>query len=181
MEQPHRYCTNCGQELLQEDRFCAGCGRAVHATAHVPTLEADVPVPPLPSQAEDVTRPPQAAEQATAPPSQTQWRPLRIWTQFKWQIFLFVGSVIVASLLSADADPNAANAAENAGFIVGGAIIGGVGLLLNYLPLWLVLAGMVYLIARLLSKKPPFLHVFFDWWVTIVVVISILLSGLLSL
>lgn len=116
-----------------------------------------------------------------APPPQTQQRPLGIWNQFKWQILLFFGSVIVASLLSADADPNAASAAENAGFIVGGAIIGEVGLLLNYLPLWLVLAGVVYLIARLLSKKPPFLRVFFDWWVTIVVVIPILLSGLLSL
>ena len=181
MEQPHRYCSNCGQELLQEDRFCAGCGRAVHATAHVPTPEADVPVPPPPPQAENVTRPPQTAERAASPPSQPQQRHSGIWGQFKWQILLFFGSVIVASLLSADANPNAASAAENAGFIIGGTIVNGGSLLLNYVPIWLALGGLVYVIARLLGKKPPFLRVVFDWWVTIVVVVPILLSGLLLL
>jgi hypothetical protein len=43
-----RYCRNCGHELRQDDRFCPGCGRAVHETAHVPTPEADVDVPPPP-------------------------------------------------------------------------------------------------------------------------------------
>src|SRR5215211_6608185 len=46
-----RYCRNCGQELQPEDRFCGNCGRPVHATAHVPTLEADVSVPPQAPQA----------------------------------------------------------------------------------------------------------------------------------
>jgi zinc ribbon protein len=32
-----RYCSNCGQELRDEDRFCPSCGSAVHETAHVPT------------------------------------------------------------------------------------------------------------------------------------------------
>lgn len=41
-----RYCRYCGHELRPDDRFCTGCGRAVHATAHVPTSEADVPAPP---------------------------------------------------------------------------------------------------------------------------------------
>jgi hypothetical protein len=96
-------------------------------------------------------------------------------------MLLFFGSVVVASFLSADVDTNAANAAEGAGYVVGGAIAGAIVLLLNYVPLWLVLAGVVYLIARWLGKKPPFLRVFFDWWVTIVVVIPILLSGVLTL
>jgi hypothetical protein len=41
-----RYCSNCGQELRPEDRYCSNCGKPVH----VPTPEADVPVPP-PQQA----------------------------------------------------------------------------------------------------------------------------------
>ena len=43
-----RYCRNCGHELGSEDRFCPNCGRAASETAHVPTPEADVPVPPPP-------------------------------------------------------------------------------------------------------------------------------------
>jgi hypothetical protein len=46
-----RYCSNCGQELRAGGGFCPGCGRPLHETAHVPTPEADVPVPPLPAQA----------------------------------------------------------------------------------------------------------------------------------
>ena len=56
-----RYCRNCGQELQPEDQFCRNCGRPVHATAHVPAPEADVPVPP-PPQAEDRSAPPQAPQ-----------------------------------------------------------------------------------------------------------------------
>lgn len=43
-----RYCRNCGQELGQEVRFCPNCGQPVQETAHVPTPEANVPVPPPP-------------------------------------------------------------------------------------------------------------------------------------
>ena len=59
-ETPARYCSNCGQELSPEDRFCPTCGRPVHRTAHVPTPEADAPVPPSPQQAQR-TAPPQAS------------------------------------------------------------------------------------------------------------------------
>ena len=49
-EAPERYCSACGQELRPEDLFCSNCGKPVHLTAHIPTPEADVPVPP-PQQA----------------------------------------------------------------------------------------------------------------------------------
>lgn len=47
-----RSCGNCGQELSDDARFCPSCGRPVHEVAHVPTLEAEVAVPPLPDQQE---------------------------------------------------------------------------------------------------------------------------------
>jgi len=59
-----RYCKNCGQELQPDDRFCPNCGRPAHTTAHVPTPEADAPVPP---QAEAGSQPPRTTEQATPP------------------------------------------------------------------------------------------------------------------
>jgi predicted amidophosphoribosyltransferase len=58
-----RYCSNCGHELSDDTRFCPECGRPVHETAHVPTPEADIPVPPPPGQ--------QQAGDAAPPPQQT--------------------------------------------------------------------------------------------------------------
>jgi hypothetical protein len=49
-ETPDRFCKNCGHELRPEDQFCPNCGTPVHRAAHVPTPEADVPVPPPPGQ-----------------------------------------------------------------------------------------------------------------------------------
>jgi uncharacterized membrane protein YgcG len=51
-EVQQRYCGNCGHELSPENRFCPSCGRPVHRTAHVPTPEANAPVPPPPQQAQ---------------------------------------------------------------------------------------------------------------------------------
>jgi len=48
VEQPERYCRNCGRELRPEDQFCSNCGMPVHRGARVPTPHADRPVPPLP-------------------------------------------------------------------------------------------------------------------------------------
>jgi hypothetical protein len=62
-----RYCRNCRHELAEDDRFCPKCGRPVHETAHVPTPEADVPVPPAPQQ--------QAWETGTPPPQKTNALP----------------------------------------------------------------------------------------------------------
>lgn len=45
-----RYCTNCGNELGPDDVFCASCGKPAHETAAVSTPQADVDVPPLPTQ-----------------------------------------------------------------------------------------------------------------------------------
>ena len=41
-----RYCRNCGHQLGLEERSCPMCGRDAHETAHVPTSEANVLVPP---------------------------------------------------------------------------------------------------------------------------------------
>jgi zinc-ribbon domain len=60
-EVPQRYCGNCGHELSPENRFCPSCGRPVHRTAHVPTPEANAPVPPPPQQAQRTAPPPQAS------------------------------------------------------------------------------------------------------------------------
>jgi hypothetical protein len=55
-----RYCRNCGAELAEDDQFCSNCGTPVHRAAHVPTPEADRPVPP----------PPQAGGTGAAAPEQ---------------------------------------------------------------------------------------------------------------
>jgi hypothetical protein len=56
VEQPERYCSNCGHELKPEDQFCSNCGMPVHRAARVPTPEADRPVPPLPPPTQQVGR-----------------------------------------------------------------------------------------------------------------------------
>ncbi len=61
-----RYCRNCGHELGSEDRFCSNCGRAASETAHVPTPEADVPVPPPPVTQQAGAGPQDATEERTS-------------------------------------------------------------------------------------------------------------------
>jgi len=56
VEQPERYCSNCGHELNPEDQFCSNCGMPVHRAARVPTPMADRPVPPLPPPTREVGR-----------------------------------------------------------------------------------------------------------------------------
>jgi hypothetical protein len=56
VEQPERFCSNCGHELNPEDQFCSNCGMPVHRAARVPTPEADRPVPPLPPPTREVSR-----------------------------------------------------------------------------------------------------------------------------
>jgi hypothetical protein len=69
VEQPDRYCRNCGHELKPEDRFCPNCGRPVHEVAHVPTPEAEVPVPPAPQA---------GGTGGAAAPQQAPQKPVRI-------------------------------------------------------------------------------------------------------
>jgi hypothetical protein len=47
-----RYCKNCGQELPEDGRFCPNCAIPIQEVAHVPTPEADRPVPRFPPAAE---------------------------------------------------------------------------------------------------------------------------------
>jgi zinc-ribbon domain/LmeA-like phospholipid-binding len=56
VEQPERYCSNCGHELKPEDQFCSNCGMPVHRTARVPTPNADRAVPPLPPPTQELGR-----------------------------------------------------------------------------------------------------------------------------
>jgi hypothetical protein len=56
VDQPERYCSNCGHELKPEDQFCSNCGMPVHRAARVPTPEADRLVPPLPPPTQEVGR-----------------------------------------------------------------------------------------------------------------------------
>ena len=68
-----RYCTNCGQELTDDSRFCPSCGRPVHETAQVPTPEADVNVPPPPEQTAGTGAPQTAAAPQAAPQQRRGW------------------------------------------------------------------------------------------------------------
>jgi LmeA-like phospholipid-binding/zinc-ribbon domain len=56
VEQPERYCSNCGHALEPEDQFCSNCGMPVHRAARVPTPKADRPVPPPPPPTREVGR-----------------------------------------------------------------------------------------------------------------------------
>jgi zinc-ribbon domain len=102
-ETPVRYCSNCGHELSPEDQFCSNCGQPVHRAAHVPTPDADVPVPP----------PPQAGGAGAAAPEQqpTQqagWgRRHPILTGCLGVIGLFVLVIILAAALSGGGDETA--------------------------------------------------------------------------
>jgi hypothetical protein len=72
-----RYCRNCGNEINPDDRFCSNCGRPVHQAAHVPTPEADVPVPPPPPQQTRSTVPPPPQQQTGTPAQEpTRSRPI---------------------------------------------------------------------------------------------------------
>jgi uncharacterized membrane protein len=88
----NRYCRNCGHELGMEDRFCPNCGQPAHETAHVPTPDADVEVPPQGGQP-SVGPAPQQAE--TPPQQQGSWVGRGIGGGFGASIGWTLGSCLV--------------------------------------------------------------------------------------
>jgi hypothetical protein len=56
VEQPERFCSNCGHKLMPEDQFCSNCGMPVHRSARVPTSNADREVPPPPPPTQELGR-----------------------------------------------------------------------------------------------------------------------------
>src|SRR5215207_10080771 len=93
-----RYCRNCGHELAEDDRFCPNCGRPVHEAAHVPTPEADVPVPP----------PPQRAAEETSQPTGT-------WKWFPLVAFLVLATLFVIAGLGSQGDGGGENSGGERG------------------------------------------------------------------
>lgn len=184
MEQRDRYCRNCGQRLLREDRFCAGCGRSVVATAFVPTPEADVSVPPLTTPDEGSVSTPehQPTSLSRFRDHERQSHQPGLWNQIKRPVFWFVGSLIVAGVMSAAADSMAGGpgmtGAETVGFFLGEVIFQEVTKFVAFGTLLLGLGGFFYVFALLLGKRPHFLQVLFDWQLMVVIVILVLLSGL---
>jgi hypothetical protein len=109
----NRYCRNCGHELAEDDRFCPNCGTPIQEAAHVPTPEADVPVPPPPGQ--------QQAGEAAPPPQQAQAAPRRRSTASKILIgcaglfvvlVLFVGCLAVLAGGGGDQQPAGSGSEE---------------------------------------------------------------------
>jgi hypothetical protein len=96
---------------------------------------------------------------------------------------LFLGGVFVTSFLFTVTDPvtKSGSLVESVAFVIGFTLGEFFGTLLYFVPAWLALGGLVYLVARLLGRKPRFFRAVFDWWVTLAVAIPILLAGLSSL
>ena len=64
-----RYCSNCGNELEPDARFCWSCGRPVHRAARAP--EADAPTSQLPTS--PPPSPPQHQPRGTEARGGTAW------------------------------------------------------------------------------------------------------------
>jgi zinc-ribbon domain len=155
--QQDRYCRSCGQELRAEDQFCANCGRPVHATAHVPTPEADVSVPP-PQQAEDHSVPSQA------PQAQSSEEELRSTNRGPTRAMLVVFLVLGIGV------PVQEMPAAWAGKGIGDQIINGValGIAILVIPatLILLLGGVYYVTAR--KQGVTLREAIFNWPLVIV-------------
>ena len=111
-----RYCRNCGRELAEDDRFCPNCGTPVHEAAHVPTPEADRPVPSIPPPSERnawqrfrygmADAPEQYHEASSERPYYPPPRDPGIWTGVKLgcgmfivlPIIIFLGAILFISL-----------------------------------------------------------------------------------
>jgi hypothetical protein len=96
-----RYCTNCGHQLAESDRFCANCGKPVHETAHVPTPEADTPVPRIPPAAErNAWERIRYGTLDESPRNRQQPREPGVWTGVKLGVGMFIVLPIIIFLLT---------------------------------------------------------------------------------
>jgi hypothetical protein len=96
VEQPERYCSNCGHELKPEDKFCSNCGMPVHLAARVPTPEADRPVPPLPPPTQEIGR----RSLTGSGPLRGRGRKLLVLLVLAGVFFYFVLPLVIESLLA---------------------------------------------------------------------------------
>ena len=74
-ETPPRYCSVCHHELKPDDLSCPKCGTPLILEAHVPTPEADrpVPVPPQPDAGSPGEPTQEQAAKAQEQPAQRGW------------------------------------------------------------------------------------------------------------
>ena len=153
-----RYCRNCGQELQPEDRFCGNCGRPVHATAHVPTPEADVPVPP-PQQAEARSFPPQAP-QASSGEGRVQSAPRGpVWGMLA--VFLVLGIAETVQGIPA-------NSTKDLGFRIGVGMGGAIAAALVTAAIILVVGVIYYAFENKQGQGVTFRGAIFNWPLVIV-------------
>ena len=151
-----RYCRNCGQGLQPEDRFCGNCGRPVHDTAHVPTPEADVPVPPPipPAQASD----PQPQEQPPGEERDATW----------WAMQLMVVVFLVLGI-GETVQGMPATSSKSVGFQVGVGMAPAIVAVLVVAALILLLGGVYYATGR--KQGVTFREAVFNWPLVIVAAI----------
>jgi hypothetical protein len=165
--QQDRYCRNCGQELQTEDRFCANCGRPAHATATVPTLEADVPVPP-PPQGEDRSAPSQASQTppGEAEPGRVHTAPRGpIWGMVAVFLFLWVG----VTIQERPPDPSGKDLGDQIGDQIGAGIVPAFRVTTRVGAIIVALGGVYHLTAR--KRGVTFREGIFNWPLVIVAAI----------
>lgn len=172
----NKYCSNCGQESSDDARFCPGCGRPGHEMPQVTTPEANVPVPPPLQPAGGSSQLTEAvAQSAPSPSPQPQQQSLGLWQQFRRPILWFLGGVVFAGLSSAAFAPRLFYFGSS---FTSYAIDQMLQMLIVFVPLWLILGGLIYLEERLRGKSPSLLQMIFNRWLTIFIVILVLLTGL---
>ncbi len=115
-----RYCTNCGAQLREDDRFCPSCGRPAYETAAVSTPEADVRVPPPPGQQQSWETASTTSQQGTQPPRRSTANKLIIFGcaglgLIGVLVLLVVGLAVVAGSGGGSADRAAPSGGESQG------------------------------------------------------------------
>lgn len=163
--QQERYCRSCGQELRPEDQFCANCGRPVHATAHVPTPEADDTFPPPPQQAQDGSVPPQAPQTQSSEELVRSATRGPAWGMLAVFLVLGIGETVQGM-------PNSSG--RSVGFQIGFGMGPAIGMTLAVATLILLLAGVYYVTAR--KDGVTFREAVFNWPLVILAGIGALLS-----